>query len=649
MRLLGSRRLVRCRKLESLRGLLIIPEIMPWLNIISGPGIGQRHDLRSPRTTIGRDAANPIQIADPKSSRIHAEVTVDGGRYQVRDLDSSNGTWNDDGRIASLPLIDGSEFRIGATCFRFESVATPTDGAWADPVRIQGLDQHKTVLFTQANDADANTLARTNAYLVLLHHLIKRSNSAPDREALFELLDDAAAEVLEGDRCAVFLPTDTDTVADTATDTVTDTVTNSGWSLWPAHERRLRARFGAVPFARTLLATVRSRGEALLCTNDGDLAPSASMAQAGVQSAMSAPVRIGADIHALLYVDRLTAGQPFTRTDLEFLAAVANQMAVRLASRSAGDVLPLDDPPRQSAPIPLIEVIGDDPVIVQLRDQALRLAAVTIPVLITGEVGSGKDLLARFIHARCSRSGRPFQVVTCAALDDQSAEAVLFGRAAGAGAPGIFELADGGTVYLDEIGALPMAVQARVQRVIETGELQRPGIATLHRVDVRVIAASVRDLRQAQMHLGLFHAFSGKSLDLPPLRQRAGDIELLAHTILDQLTATQHQSAKRLAPETRAQLLRYGWPGNVRELRHVVERAGIMASGNIITVEDLPHTLRSTDPVHVGAAIESLATVERAHILRVLDHCSGNKKAAAELLEIDRSTLYAKLKQYGLG
>ena len=606
---------------------------MPWLSIISGPGAGQRHELRSPRTTIGRDAANPIQIADPKSSRIHAEVTVDAGRYHVRDLDSSNGTWAGEGRIASLPLIDGSEFRIGATHFRFESVVNPTDSEWSDPASIHGLDQHKTVLFTPVSDADANTLVRTNAYLVLLHHLIRRSNVAPDRDALFELLDDAAAEVLEGDRCAVFLPADSE----------------SGWSLWPAHERRLRARFGAVPFARTLLATVRSRGEPLLCTSDGDLAPSASMVQAGVQSAMSAPVRIGANIHALLYVDRLTVGQPFTRTDLEFLAAVANQMAVRLSSQSAGVAAPLDGQPRQSVAIPLIEVIGEDPAVVHVRDQALRLAAVAIPVLITGEAGTGKDLLARFIHARSSRSGRPFQVVTCAALDDQSAESLLFGRAQGSGAPGIFELADGGTVYLDEIGDLPLTVQPRVQRVIETGELQRPGIATLHRVDVRVIAASVRELRHVQLHPGLLHVFSGKALDLPPLRQRAGDIEVLAHAVLDQLAVTHHQPAKRLAPETKAALMRYGWPGNVRELRHVLERATIMASGSVITVEDLPSTLRTTDSANAGSAIESLAVVERAHILRVLDHCGGNKKATAELLEIDRSTLYAKLKQYGLG
>jgi DNA-binding NtrC family response regulator len=606
---------------------------MPWLSIISGPGAGQRHELRASRTTIGRDAANPIQIADPKSSRFHAEVTVEAGRYQVRDLDSSNGTWNADGRIISLPLIDGSEFRIGATGFRFESVVDPVDGEWSDPASIQGLDQHKTVLFTPAEGADANTLARTNAYLVLLHHLIRRSNVAPDRDSLFELLDDAAAEILEGDRCAVFLPTDS----------------ANGWTLWPTHERRLRARFGVVPFARTLLAAVRSRGEPLLCTSDGDVAPSVSMTQAGVQSAMSAPVRIGPDIRALLYVDRLSAGQPFTRTDLEFLAAVANQMAVRLASSAAVAPLPAGPSHRQQPAVAVVEPVGSDPAFLRVREQALRLADTTVPVLITGEPGSGRNLLARFIHARSSRSGCPFQAVTCSALDGPGAETLLFGRAQGAGAPGVFELADHGTVYVDEIGDLPLAVQGRVQRVIETGEVQRPGTATVHRVDVRVIAASVRHPGALDLHPGLRHLFAGQAVEVPPLRLRAGDIESLAQHLLEHIAGERQQPAKRLSPEARTVLLRHTWPGNIRELRQVLITAAALATTGVITVEDLPKALSQGRPEEAQTAIGSLASVERAHILRVLDHCHGNKKAAAELLEIDRSTLYAKLRQYGVG
>ncbi|HEX3133703.1 MAG TPA: sigma 54-interacting transcriptional regulator, partial [Planctomycetota bacterium] len=227
------------------------------------------------------------------------------------------------------------------------------------------------------------------------------------------------------------------------------------------------------------------------------------------------------------------------------------------------------------------------------------------------------------------------------------AEVLLFGRAQGAGTPGIFELADGGTIFFDEITQLPGSVQARVVRVVETGEVQRPGLATLHRVDVRLIAASKRDLQQSSLLPALTYVFAGKSLVLPPLRERAGDIERLTQAMLDHQAATLHHSPKRLTPEARAVLLRYGWPGNVRELRQVVERALVMANGAMITPADLPDFAQGATPSHLATvAIEPLAVMERAHILRVLEHCGGNKKAAAELLEIDRSTLYAKLKQY---
>jgi DNA-binding NtrC family response regulator len=592
---------------------------MPWVSIIAGSGAGQRYELRAARTTIGRDAANHIQIADPKSSRVHAEIVVDTGRYQVRDLDSSNGTWSDEGRIASRSLSDGSEFRIGETRFRFESLASAQDD-WADPAHLQGLDQAKTVLFTAPPAGDAGSLARTNAYLVLLHHLIRRSNAVADRDGLFELLDDAAAEALEGDRCAVFLPDETGA---------------HGWRLWPAHERRLRARFGTVPFARTLLAAVRRDGEPLLCTSDGDLRPSQSMVQAGVQSAMAAPVRVGATVQALLYVDRLAAGQPFDRGDLEFLAAVATQMAARLAGRAPIVVQPLPAPaaPEESPPVPT--VIGEDPAITALVALTSRLAVSEVPVLITGEPGTGKELLARRIHAQSSRGRMPFHVVACRSSPTQLAT-MLFGRPQ---SPGVFELAEGGTVVLDDVGALSGPLVGALLRVLERGELQRPDSAIIHQVDVRIMATA----RDAAAVPGALRSVLGDALVMPPLRARAGDIAVLSEAFLRQGPTPRHPT-----PEARALLLRYPWPGNVRELRQALDQAAARATGHLVTPADLPEAVRRGMAEPGETPIPTLAAVEKAHILRVLDHCGGNKKAAAELLEIDRSTLYAKLRQYGL-
>jgi DNA-binding NtrC family response regulator len=200
---------------------------------------------------------------------------------------------------------------------------------------------------------------------------------------------------------------------------------------------------------------------------------------------------------------------------------------------------------------------------------------------------------------------------------------------------------------------LPIALQARIVRLLETGEVQRPGEATLRRIDVRVITASAKNLTQALasggMRAELFHVLEGRQLVIPALRQRPGDIDLLAEYFFARQAEQHHQPAKRLSPEAKALLLRYTWPGNVRQLRQIIEQAWALSSERIIQVADLPNVVRDPAPLAMDTQTNSLAAVERAHILRILDHCDGNKKAAAELLEIDRSTLYAKLKQYGVG
>ncbi len=633
---------------------------MALLRIIDGPGTGQVFTLGAEGATLGRDVTNPVRIDDPKSSRVHAEVALVGGRWQVKDLGSSNGTWTEAGRITSLPLVHGAVFRIGKAYLRFESreedtLAGEGESTWADPARIEGLAGGRRAGRPRCScaprararpearaPAERNLLERTNAYLVLLHQLVVRAAEAQGRDQLFELLDDAAAEALEGDRCAVFLPS--------------AAPADRGWALWPAHERRLRARFGAVPFARTLLDAVRSRKEPLLCTRDGDIDPSASMAQAGVRSAMAAPLRLGDEVHALLYVDRIAAIEPFSRTELEFLAAVANQLAVQLHNRAnvahlEAEVERLIDAPK-AAPLALV---GTAPALVAVRGVLARAAVAPAPVLLLGESGTGKELAARILHQGSPRAARPFQIAACAATGGVELETMLFGRAAGgagdAARPGIFELADQATLFLDEVGELPPALQGRLLRLLDQGEVQRSGDGAVRRVDVRLIAASARDLGD-EVAAGRFRAdlltrLEVVTVTMPPLRERLGDLDLLIDHFLAENARRLAQPLRKLAPEARAVLLRHPWPGNVRQLKNVIERACVLATDQVIQAADLPDTVRGADLPSGASPIASLAAVERAHILRVLDQCGGNKKAAAEMLEIDRSTLYAKLRQYG--
>jgi len=625
---------------------------MPTLRIIDGYGRGKAISLSGQTVTIGRDGGNLIQIGDPKASRYHAELLQQGDHYLLRDLGSSNGTWTEQGRLEELSLADGSIFRIGKTYLRFENeveddedAITPErtvadeDEGWADPAHIEGLTERSELLMRREM-ADPRILERTNAYLVLLHQFVLRANEVTSRDELFELLDDAAADVLDGDRCAVFLPAPDE------------------WQLWPTHERRLRARFGATPFARTLLAEVRRRKEALLCTNEGDLNPTSSMVMAGVRSAMAAPLRIGDEIHALLYVDRVSGSGSFSRVDLEFLAAVANQMAVQLHNYSHVAELEAEVGRLQAEPASKpINLVGKDPAMLGVHEFIRKAAPTNAAVLILGESGTGKELVARAIHQHSARAELPLQVVNCAAIAESLVESTLFGHVKGAftGAdetrPGLFELADRGSLFLDEIGELPLTAQAKLLRALEQGEVQRVGDGAVRKVDVRLIAATNRDLRE-EVSRGLFredllHRLDVLTVTLPPLRSRPGDIDLLIDFFLQENAKRLAQPLKKLAPESRALLLRHQWPGNIRQLRNSIERACILAADKTITLADLPESVRGTGTVVMQTPIVPLAEVEKAHILHILQYCGGNKKAAAELLSIDRSTLYAKLRQYG--
>jgi transcriptional regulator with GAF, ATPase, and Fis domain len=620
---------------------------MPLLRIIDGAEKGRVFEIVDDRVTLGREPENAICLPDVKASRVHAELARKDGRWVLKDLGSSNGTWSEDGRIDSQPLADGATFRIGRTWMRFESRAplTPSDVASASGETVVGLDRTHTSGLLQPAAGD-----RVSAYLALLHHIVLQSNGARGRDELFDILDDIAAEALEGDRVAVFLP-------DAA-----------GWSLWPPHEKRLRARWGAVPFARTLLAEVRQRREPLLvalppsartATPEADLAPSQSMVQAGVISAMAAPLRLGDEVHALLYVDRVSGNKAFSRTDLEFLAAVANQLAVQLSITQrvallTAEVERLAVAPRRQ----VVQLIGSDPGLQAVQAFIARAAPTTAPVLILGESGTGKELVARAVHQQSKRADKPLQVVNCAAIAESLVESTLFGHVKGAftGAdetrPGVFELADGATLFLDEVGELPLATQAKLLRALEQGEVQRVGDGSLRKVDVRVIAATNRDLAKeaadGRFREDLYHRLNVLCVTVPPLRDRPADIEVLIDHFLAEVARKLGQPVKRLTPESRTLLLRYPWPGNVRQLRNVLERASVMAVGEAIQPVDLPAEISAASAtITVDMPMASLATVEKTHILRVLERCGGNKKQCADVLAIDRSTLYAKLKQYG--
>jgi DNA-binding NtrC family response regulator len=287
-----------------------------------------------------------------------------------------------------------------------------------------------------------------------------------------------------------------------------------------------------------------------------------------------------------------------------------------------------------------------------------RVAPTDSSVLVLGESGTGKELVARAIHERSPRAARAFVPIHCGALPREVFESEVFGHEKGAftGAvaakPGLIELADGGTLLLDEIGEMETDVQVKVLRALETGTFFPVGGTRPHRVDIRLVAATNRDLGEAmkrgEFRQDLYYRINTITIELPPLRERRADIALLAHHFVE-TKAT--YGLKRLGSEALARLEAYGWPGNVRELLHAIERAIILSKTGEIQPEDLPPEIRGGPSASTGPAVAttgSLETMERQHIVSILRQVGGHRGKAAALLAIDPKTLYRKILAYDI-
>ncbi|MCX4246788.1 sigma 54-interacting transcriptional regulator [Paraliomyxa miuraensis] len=315
------------------------------------------------------------------------------------------------------------------------------------------------------------------------------------------------------------------------------------------------------------------------------------------------------------------------------------------------------------------DIVIQDRAMASLYQLAERVARSTINVLLLGETGVGKDVLARKIHAMSPRADKPFLPLNCGALTEQLLESELFGHEKGAftGAVetkiGLLEAANEGTVFLDEVGELPMSVQVKLLRVLEERAVRRVGGLRSKPFDIRFLAATNRDLNQAiadgDFRSDLFYRLNGISLVIPPLRQRVGEIEGLAHKFIEDASKRAGQDrAPRLSDEALAWLRAHDWPGNIRELQNTIERAVLLCTGELITLEQLPVRMAAVGNTPAAGGTGGFGVVqagggedddpERRRILDALEHCAGNQTRAAKLLGISRNTLLARLDQYGI-
>jgi DNA-binding NtrC family response regulator len=306
-----------------------------------------------------------------------------------------------------------------------------------------------------------------------------------------------------------------------------------------------------------------------------------------------------------------------------------------------------------------VELVGASPAMHAVRALITRVAPTESSVVLAGESGTGKGIVARLIHRHSRRAHGAFVGLSCAALPANLVDSEIFGHERGAFTdakatkPGLLEVAGGGTIFLDEVAELEPSSQAKLLKVIEERTFRRLGGVRDLSADVRFVVASHRDLadlvRTGRFREDLFYRLNVLPITMPPLRERGDDVIELAYHFIRALNPSLHRGITAIGEAATEALRRYSWPGNVRELRNVIERAMVLAVGDEITIAHLPVDLREEVRAGRGGRVESLEEVERAHIERVLQMTPGNVKLAAERLRISRSTLYAKMERYGLG
>jgi len=597
---------------------------------------------------IGRDPSCDIVVEAPSVSGRHGALRLTAAGYAYADLGSRNGS----------VLLRAGGAELTPLAVEEPVLVRPGDalllGDAGRPVRL-GLREGAT-----AYAAPAALPTRTVVAAAPLADLLGRREQALETLAARSLaatsareLADAALELLE--RAA-------------------PAASGRGVVIWGAG---LHEEVGD-PVPRGVRAAGAERGEVVLFEEASDPLPmTESLARAGVRAALVAPLRAGGGAYGVMAAWSHLGSAALPRAALPQLAVAASLVglaAAQLAVRAEGELarrrLEAENQHLRGAGeggLRVIEPIGESPAFLEVLRLARRVASADVPVLVLGETGTGKEVLARNLHRWSRRADRPFVAFNCAAVPETLIESELFGHVrgaftgAGADRRGLFEEADGGTILLDEIGEMPLAMQAKLLRVLQDGEVRRVGASRTARVDVRVLSATHRDLatlvQEGRFRSDLMYRLNAVTLQLPALRERGDDVTLLAHFLLGRACDQARRRVPAFAADALWAMSRYAFPGNVRELENEVLRAvALTPEGECIRASALservaggapppPAALASAGPV---ALKDAVAATERAVIEEALGRTGGNVSQAARELGLTRPGLYKVMERLGL-
>src|SRR5215813_1450674 len=658
----------------------------PRLVAISGPLKGTTFALTEEEVLIGRDTSNPICLKELSVSRRHCRIErdrsalqdgvekglpqanalvrsgkqplADAGRFNVVDLESFNGTFVNGLPVKRHVLAHGDQIAVGDVVLLFlahDAVAPASPMVVSDEgslitrstVRLRKEDAlylHPEKILSElpelrgyllGSDATARVARNLNAFMKISTAI----NSTRDITKLQLELFQVILDVIPAER-VVFL----------MVDRVQDVFGSvCGWS-------KLKGRDDSIKVSSTVTTQVLREGVALLSNDifeNSDLGQKASLVDARVCSLLCAPLTGFEKPLGVIYLDTTDPGSRFDEDHLQLLTAIAGIAAAPF--ESARRLEWLEDENRRLQEESHIEhqMIGESAAMRSVYQFIGKVAAADPTVLIRGESGTGKELAARAIHHNSARAAKPFIAISGATLSETLLESELFGYEKGAftGAigqkRGKLEVADGGTLFLDEVGELTASIQAKLLRVLQEREFERVGGTRPLKVDVRILAATNKNLEEAvtrgSFRQDLYYRLNVVSVTMPPLRNRREDIQLLA----SYFSATYSKKCRRringISPETRALLRAYDWPGNVRELENAIEHALVLGSTEMIVPEDLPDAIfetGATGTIAGGGYHEELLKAKRSIVIKAVESAGGNYAEAARQLGLHPNNLH---------
>jgi transcriptional regulator with GAF, ATPase, and Fis domain len=629
--------------------------LAPRLVVLSGPLKDSTIALPEGDLTIGREASSSIQVPDPSVSRKHFVIGTQNGRFRIRDLESRNGTMVNGSAIKEQWVEHGDTISAGDSSFVFlvedEDIPAQEEGVQfeeSQPSAETTVIHPRDVLYLQPEKL-LRELPAKSGVARNLNALLKISRVVHSIRGLNELqaqLLDLIFEVVPAGRGAVLL-------AD-----------RDGQEFNSMFARmRESAKAPLVKVSRTVARQVMEEGIAILAADvlaSGDLRQVASLASSKVRSLLCVPLTVYQRVIGCIYLDNDALGERLNEEHLQLVTAIAGISAVALENARHFQWLEEENERLTVEITQDRSLVGEGTRMKDVYQFLKRVAPTEATVLIEGESGTGKELAARAIHRNSPRASKPFVAINCAAIPESLLESDLFGHergaftGAGSQKKGRLEVADGGIVFLDEIGELAATLQVKLLRVLQEREFERVGGTRPIKVDIRLVAATNRDLEQAvrngRFRQDLYYRLAVLKITMPALRERREDIPMLVRHFVQKHAKRCKVKPRPVSPQALACLVNYDWPGNVRELENAIEHALVLGSSDMILPEDLPESLLERTPPDMSEAKyhAALKDLKKQLIREAVEQTQGSYADAARILGVHPNYLHRLIRNLEL-